>query len=241
MKRFFTAAAVAALFVAPASAADLKGSAKDDVFAAPSSDKVINWSGIYVGGFGGYTSSNDDMELGTVPTFASIEANGYNDHGLIAGISAGINAQKDRFVFGVAGDYGLSNSEFKETLTYGIKSLSGTIEDDRFWRLYGKLGYAFGERHDTLLYVLGGWGQSDVTYRLSGVGSVDKTFNGYVAGVGLTHALNNLVSFGLEYQYFDGGKETIASGTGWKLDDDRETHQIMGRINLTVGPGLFGY
>lgn len=118
MKRMLIAAATAALFIQPASAADLLGS-KDTVAGTYVDSKPINWTGVYVGGQVGYSNANHDVSgqgfeasctgvempnksagqaaceaaggtwKDTPIDWASAFVNGFDSHGAFAGVRLG--------------------------------------------------------------------------------------------------------------------------------------------------------
>jgi outer membrane immunogenic protein len=101
--------AIALGAIAPAQAADMP------VKAVPMVPVVApyNWSGIYVGANGGYSwgRSDTDVEFLTypggvpiVPPAGSITSAEFDLNGAIAGLQAGFNWQRDRWVFGIEGD-----------------------------------------------------------------------------------------------------------------------------------------
>ena len=172
--RFATLGLVAAVLASPAFAADLdygvlRGS--DDDYAAPA--PIIDWSGFYVGGHGGYSSA----ALGFGNAFQPIVANAlrysvaegeFNASQLLAarsthatggsyGAFAGINYQFDEVVVGLEADYtffGKRGSTFDQISRFGLAkdgylttvALKGqaSTEIEDFGSVRGRAGYAFG-------------------------------------------------------------------------------------------------
>src|ERR1700722_12732699 len=92
-------------FVAPALAADLPMYSKAPAIVAP----VYDWSGFYVGVFGGYGYGNHNLNNATGPAgFANFTEN-YSSEGGLGGIEAGYNYQTGNIVLGVEGDYSWSD------------------------------------------------------------------------------------------------------------------------------------
>lgn len=175
----------AAVLAAPAQAADLgvdflRGSEYDEPIVA--STPIIDWSGFYVGGHGGYSSAS----LGSKNVFQALvysesrnttgESN-FNASTLLGarserldggsyGAYAGFNVQYGDVVFGLEGDYtwfgrtGLTSdtqARIKSTgdgmlETVALTGVSRTRIQD-YGTIRGRLGYAYGS---FLPYITGG-------------------------------------------------------------------------------------
>ena len=87
--------------VSPALGADLPAYTKAPAYAEP----VYDWSGFYVGGFGGggFGNHNVNNALGSSGVFTDFTAN-YSSTGGLAGGEAGYNVQSGRFVVGIEAD-----------------------------------------------------------------------------------------------------------------------------------------
>lgn len=251
-------AMLAAFIGSSAYAADpvSRGGLKDDI--APAAARAINWTGFYVGAHAGVSNSTDDMKYDDWCSKSfklfDAEVDGFSSHGLMGGVTIGADLARDRLLVGVFGDYDWSNAEAKAHVGMfnDTRAANGSIEDGNSWTIAARAGALLGEEKRTLVYGLIGWSQEDATFKLStvpvgGGGSKDVTFSGVTAGGGIQYALNNMVSIGVEYRHFFGGTETLfddrnaTTGAGDVLTDKRDSDKIMGRINLKVGPGLFGY
>jgi outer membrane immunogenic protein len=101
------AAALAAVAVSPAFAADMR------VKAPPPIVEVWNWTGFYIGGNVGYSWGRSDTDVvyyntvtGAIiaPPPGSIFGGTFNMDGAIAGGQAGYNFQTNNWVWGVEGD-----------------------------------------------------------------------------------------------------------------------------------------
>ena len=157
----------------------LRGAEYDPV---PASVRVIDWSGVYVGGHGGYTSAALGFKNALSPmvyerSHNSTAETDFGASGLLSppskrvgsmsfGGYAGYNVQYDNFVFGIEGDYtnfgrlGYSNDSVGRTKTdsLGLQEtlhLNGTTATriNDYGTLRARLGYAI----DSLMpYVTGG-------------------------------------------------------------------------------------
>ena len=117
---------------------------------APSISHAFTWTGLYIGGDGGYGWNVANAILTTV-VGAPLTAYDYNVHGPFAGVFAGGNYQLGSFVAGVEGDWQRGNlAGNNQTPTPlgaggaspGLFTISTTIKDDESVR--GRLGMAFG-------------------------------------------------------------------------------------------------
>ena len=81
----------------PALGADLA------VKAAPPPAAVYDWTGYYIGGFGGYAFGNQNLVNGPITNFAPFTAN-WETHGAFGGGEIGGYWQSGQFVWGVQAD-----------------------------------------------------------------------------------------------------------------------------------------
>jgi opacity protein-like surface antigen len=181
--RIATLALLTTVLVSPALAADLDYGVLrgyDDDYPAPA--PIIDWSGFYFGGHGGYSSA----ALGFGNAFQPIVANALRNtvaeiemgasHYLAArathsggasyGVFAGINYQFEDVVAGIEADYtyfGRSGTAFDQITRYSITKdnylttvdLTGqaSTKIQDYGTIRGRLGYAFG---NFLPFVTGG-------------------------------------------------------------------------------------
>ncbi|CAO4155275.1 Outer membrane protein beta-barrel domain-containing protein [Methylorubrum thiocyanatum] len=172
--RFATLALLTSVLATPALAADLdygvlRGSDDDYLPPAP----VVDWSGFYVGGHGGYSSA----ALGFTNAFQPIAAHALRNTvaeaemnasqylaarathsgGASYGVFAGVNYQFDEVVAGIEVDYtyfGRSGSTFDQIarsmitkdgfLTTVALTGEATTKIEDYGTIRGRLGYAFG-------------------------------------------------------------------------------------------------
>jgi outer membrane immunogenic protein len=213
MKRILlTTVSLCALgFAAPALAADLPA-----YKAAPIVAATYDWSGYYVGVFGGYGYGNHNLNNATGPAgFANYTVN-YSSQGGIGGVEAGYNYQSGNIVFGVEGDYSWAsingNDNFGSTDALGNASSDAT---SLRWSgtLRGRGGIAVDR---LLLFFTGGWAYGDLrhtnTDSVSGVDQFDNNRSGLTAGGGIAYAFTNNVIGKIEYRYYDFGTYTRAGG-----------------------------
>jgi outer membrane immunogenic protein len=200
--RLLASAAIGALSIGSAGAADLprRGPA---LKAAPAiAPACAQFRGFYVGGQGGSTLYNhrwQDLngfikdELGhETPDHSDTTKLGWN-----AGATAGYNWQARCTVFGVEADWNWTNAKATKYLTSDPGSEDVYVSSKMKW--FGTLRTRTGLVVDNLLlYVTGGlaWARFDRSFTLNAFGDVE-TFSsrdnrwGWTAGVGTEWAINN--------------------------------------------------
>ncbi|MGH6906813.1 MAG: outer membrane protein [Aestuariivirga sp.] len=189
MKRLLLGFAFAATMTAsPVLAADL------DEPPPPDFSPIYDWSGIYVGVFGGLVFVETPYVPigGGDPEFGGASG--------IAGVLAGAQWQWDNFVLGVEGDWGWG---FGETAQNIIDETDYTINSVATLR--ARLGFAFD---DTMIYATGGVATANATLDAYVLGiDDDQTHWGWVIGGGMEHAFSENFTGRLEYLYASFGEE----------------------------------
>lgn len=220
------AAGAAAAFASQASAADLGGRYEPEPAFVPTvaPEPFWNWTGLYLGGNIGYGFSGIDGDLlrQTAPASSNIGAlKGFDTDGVIGGLQAGYNWQREHMVLGLETDFQFTDmSDSARGVYVPSAAYSGAAKADLDW--YGtvraRLGYAQGQ---ALYYVTGGlaYGAVDLSQYVSGpAGDVrfsdDKTKVGYTVGAGIEYAFDPHWSTRLEYQYVDLGDARLNGGVG---------------------------
>jgi len=198
MKKLLLAGiAVAAIFSAPALAADYP-------MKAPPAPSVFNWTGFYVGANGGYGWNDGDphanitTNLGGAASFTEP-----GEKGLFLGAQGGYNWQVGQFVLGVEADFqGANIAGDMPTTLFGANAFSDHRSVRWFGTARGRVGYAFGQ---LLVYGTGGFAYGEVNNHVitNGVADTKATQDkgGYAAGGGLEWALDQFWSAKFEYEY----------------------------------------
>lgn len=192
----------------PALAADLPY-AKAPTPAQP----VYDWTGVYVGVFGGggFGNHNVNNATGQAVPFADFSAN-YASQGGLAGGEAGYNWQSGNYVVGVESDLfwtGIRGNDSSQ-ISAGAFPGVGAVDADN-WRWGGTLRARGGFTIDRwLMFFTGGYAFGDIQHtNTPPAGSglpVDRfnvTANGLTAGAGFAYAITNNVSAKFEYRYYN--------------------------------------
>jgi outer membrane immunogenic protein len=200
MKRvLLTTVALGALALgSQAMAADLP------VKAAPLAPPTYDWSGFYVGGFGGYGFGNQNINNSTGPAgFADFTAN-FESHGPMAGGEIGYNWMVTRdIMFGLEGDGAWTNIRGNDNFALGW-------DDANHLKWVGSLRVRSGFTVDRLLmFFTGGWAVGDIDHTNTNPGFGVDTFSahrsGLTAGGGIAYAITNNLIGKIEYRYYDLG------------------------------------
>lgn len=254
--------AIIAAFAAVASmsttayAADMypKGGSLKDAPEAYDAPAAI-WAGLYVGGSVGFGVGDTSgrlkfdkkdreektevafrLEDSEGPDFSSLFSSDYDVSGAIYGVHVGYNVQRDNLVFGV--ELGVNGTDIDGSDSCGLFAL-GKCERSLDWyaTAVGRLGYASGR---TLFYGFGGiaWGevQTDISFLGFGV-SGEETHVGWVAGLGIEHAMSDRFSVRVEYSHVDLGEEDhdLGDGLSSEVDLSFDSIKVGASYKLTGG------
>ena len=185
--------------VSPAFGADLAMYTKAPTLAAPAYD----WSGYYVGVFGGGGYGNHNLNNATGPAGnANFTAN-YSSQGALAGGEIGYNVQSGSFLAGIEGDYTWSDIKGDDSFALGAN-------DATKLRGVGTLRARAGFTVDRwLMFFTGGWAYGDLLHTntdpVLGVDQFAAHRSGLTGGGGIAYALTDNMIGKLEYRYYDFG------------------------------------
>lgn len=202
MKKLFAAAFAATTL---ASAALASGPiAPIEPYVPPVVPTTYDWSGAYVGlRVGVPTGENFWAERGVgaaaIPGTWS---------GTPYGLTAGYDRQHGNYVFGAAIDYtgGTLSAQSTTSGTFVCGPGCDTAVENQY-AIRGRIGRAMDR---TLVYVTGGFASGEATASVAGFGTLgNDRLNGWTAGIGLEHAVNNRFSVSLEYLFTDLGRLEI--------------------------------
>ena len=208
MKRIlFTTVSLGVLgLMSPALAADLPAYTK----AAPVVAPVYDWSGIYIGAYGGGGFGNHNYNNGTTNGFANYLIN-YDSSGGIAGGEVGWNGQSGNLVGGLELTGFWSGIKGNDASQFNLGALPiGAIDQSNLrWggAVLARGGYAIDR---LLLFFTGGWAFGDIVHTSTTAGFPVDTFSnhqsGLAAGGGIAYAITNNVIGKLEYRYYNMGR-----------------------------------
>jgi outer membrane immunogenic protein len=212
MKRIlFTTVSLAVLgFMSPALAADLAPYTK----AAPLASPVYDWSGFYVGVYGGGGFGNHNYNNGTPNGFANNLLT-YDSTGGIGGGEAGYNVQSGNIVVGVEATgfwSGIKGSDLSQ-FNNGTLPIVAIDQSNLRWggAVLARGGYAIDR---LLLFFTGGWAFGDIVHTDTNPGVGVDTFtnhqSGLAAGGGIAYAITNNLIGKFEYRYYDFGRYSRA-------------------------------
>jgi outer membrane immunogenic protein len=166
------------------------------------------WQGAYIGINGGYGWSNSGLT---------------DPDGGFGGGQIGYNWQRDRFVFGVEGDFQASDINAKSFGSFG----DAKSDVNWFSTMRGRVGFANGP---FLIYGTGGVAFADISNRLDTGLEVFKdsgTQTGYAVGGGLEWAFARNWSAKAEYLYLGFGDDKITSDSdAIRVNNDIQTVRV---------------
>jgi outer membrane immunogenic protein len=165
----------------------------------------FDWTGFYVGVYGGYGWGDVDVDDG----FAESDTEGG-----LAGGTVGYNMQSGNFVYGLEADGGWAGIETQDFADDENVNLDWTST------VRGRVGYAFD---NFLVYATGGAAIGGVEDELSGD---DDTRLGWTAGAGVEASLTEHISAKVEYLYLDLGDDDLGG-----VPVDIQVHTVKGGIN----------
>ncbi|SHL80077.1 outer membrane immunogenic protein [Bradyrhizobium lablabi] len=205
MKRvLFTTVSVLGL-MSPALGADL--AMKAPVVATP----MYDWSGFYVGVYGGGGFGNHNLNNALGPLgFANYTIN-YDSTGGIGGGEVGYNVQSGNYVVGVEGDGFWSGIKGSDRSQFNNGTLPIFAIDETKLRYGGSFRARGGIALDRiLLFVDGGWATGSLVHTNTvpgvGVDSFTVQRSGLTAGGGIAYAITNNLIGKFEYRYYDFGR-----------------------------------
>jgi outer membrane immunogenic protein len=199
MKKFFVTCIAAAAFCgAPA-------------FAAPPAAPIFNWSGFYVGAFGGYGWGHSNWHTDYVSPNNFDDS--LNPRGAFFGGLIGYNWQAaPNWVLGIEADGAIANLVDSHRGPGDYATLyNATIKDDvgSFGTVRSRAGYTWGME---MFYVTGGWAwlQNKNTLNYPPTTTVNHssaTHSGWAVGAGWEHAFDRNWSVKAEYLYMGFGSK----------------------------------
>jgi len=202
MKSFLmgTVALAAIGMALPASAADLAARPYTKA-PAPVPVQIYNWTGFYIGGFGGYGWTGD----------VTSRVGGIDMTGGFGGGTLGYNWQNGNFVYGIEVD--AAGADISASV--GVPGvLWAKSQINAFGTVRGRLGIT--PSPSSLLYVTGGyaWANNKLSVDVGGITASDsRTHGGWTVGAGLEYMFAPSWSAKVEYLYADLDSQDYFNGT----------------------------
>lgn len=196
--------------------------------------QIYNWSGIYVGGHigGAYSASSWSDPFGAASN------DDFNSWGFLGGAQVGANAQFNRLVLGLEGDF--SWTSIKNS---GTDSIGEALNTNVQWTstVTGRVGAAFDR---LLVYGKGGLAlaqdQSSLT-DLAGNTATDSFLRtGWTVGAGLEYALDDNWSAKIEYDYLGFGPQSMTFTTpieSVSSNASLNVQEVKAGLNFRFGGG----
>ena len=242
----------------------------------PPAPVMYNWNGIYIGAhiggawFDGNHNDRFDPALTTLTGFTFVDHGfGHNNGRFIGGGQIGWNYQVSQWVWGIEGQIsGVASNNDDQACGFfapaGANNFLFRCRDRSGWiaSIAARLGVAFGQTGNWLLYVKGGGAFADANFGLrfrddcatiivpatictSGAtfNNNDNTRSGWMVGVGLEYGAWGNWSWKLEYNFMDFGHRDIHFDTvlpGGRivhdLDFDRQINVVKFGLNYHFAP-----
>jgi outer membrane immunogenic protein len=203
MKRtLFTTVSLGVLgLMSPALGADLPPYGK-----APAVVSLLyDWSGFYVGVFGGGGFGNHNVNNGTPNGFASYIFT-YDATGAVAGGEIGYNFQSGSYVVGVE-----ATGFWSDIKGDDASQQLGLIDADNLRDVVTLVGRGGITVDRLMLFFTGGWAYGDILHTNTNPGNIpavdqfSTTRSGLTAGGGIAYAITDNLIGKFEYRYFDFG------------------------------------
>jgi outer membrane immunogenic protein len=204
MKKFLLASVgFIALGTVSASATDLPRREVMPVKAPVYVSQAYNWTGGYVGLYGGGGWGHSD--------YSAPFSGSSNLSGGVLGSTLGYNYQVGQAVFGVEGDFGPSN--LRGSSACGPTSCD--THNNWLGTARGRLGYATDR---FMPYVTGGAAFGNIKTSAAGFGDSNSNKTGWTLGGGVEAALSGPWTAKIEYLYVDLGRGTgfVGSDTSFR-------------------------
>jgi outer membrane immunogenic protein len=207
MRKFLLVTASAVALTAPAFGADMSSPQPMAYTKAPMVAPAFTWTGLYLGGHGGYGWGR----IRSIDPTGLTPDSTVDTKGGLAGGQIGYLYQMGPWVLGVEGTMAWSDVKFNSVGPFGIGTIN--VKNDYIGTVAGRAGYAFDR---ALLYGKGGVAFTrDVLAATDGLGGTSSgTFNrtGYVVGGGVEYAFWDRWSARVEYNFLDFGTKLETPG-----------------------------
>jgi outer membrane immunogenic protein len=212
---------------------------------------VFNWTGCYVGAHGGYGWGRRTIH--SPLTGIEFEPGAHDIDGAFAGGQVGCNVQYHRWVLGAEAQVAWADIEGQSPILESFGERFGwASKTDMVGSLAGRLGWAFGQNGQTLIFAKGGLGfaraKSWTTFEAPNTpffinNITDRhMYWGWMIGGWVEHALNNHWSIKVEYNYMDFDAENVRScNTAVPFCEVAQFQQHLHLVKAGINYRFFGY
>lgn len=251
MKNWLLAGVASVTLAAPAMAADIEQPVPAPVYKAPYvAVPAYDWSGFYIGGFGGYSWTSVNGTTTNTATGAQFPSNTHELSAPHGGGQIGFDYMWPyRMVIGVVADI-VSGESHSNTLVDSAGNVSTnasrTFESGT---VRARFGYAFDR---VLLYGTGGWAWSDgqvsrtqVTGTVGSAGpgtveSIDKELSGWTAGAGVAYAVMDYLNVFAEYRFVAAGSAFTFPLAQRSVNEFSNVNAVMVGLNVKLNGNPVG-
>jgi len=224
--------AAACVFSCSAFAADIIYNDPPAPPAPPMMPAPFNWSGAYIGVFGGVATG--DTKMGIHPTDGDLPRElDQRAGGFIGGAQVGYDWQVNRWVLGAVADIAATNYKSKFSVSDGSDTIKMEGKLSYLGTVRARVGYAFDR---TLVYGHGGfaYGKTKQSVDVAGTdfSNASKNRTGWTIGAGAEYAVTDRISLGTEYSYVDLGKKEIYKDDTDSIREDVAFHSVKAFLNI---------
>jgi outer membrane immunogenic protein len=197
MRKWLVSAAIAALSIGSAAAADLS---RPIYKAPPAPVAVFDWTGFYIGANIGYGWASTDVTVAGVSGSENLK-------GVLGGGQIGYNWQVGNWILGLEADG--QGTDQKANFSGTAAGVTVTENDSVPWFVTarGRVGYAIAPMY--MIYATGGAAWMDFKSSISATGLGTATWEtshvGWTAGAGIEGAITRNWSWKAEYLHLDTG------------------------------------
>lgn len=195
------------------------------LFAIPSAVASSEWSGSYLGVYGGY------VDAGSTWDAAAAAGETLSPEGGTLGVFFGMNWEQNGLLLGAEAN--VAFTDFGETDDCANPVFECTLDVNWLGSLRGRAGLAFDE---VLVYGTGGLAWSVIQTSTDEIGNPSQTqaLLGWTAGAGLEIALEKGVRLGVEYRHSEYGDADAISPSSAFRDFDLDTDEVTIRLSVPL-------
>ncbi|WP_028032334.1 outer membrane protein [Chelativorans sp. J32] len=195
--------------------------------APPPLPAKFDWSGAYIGVFGGVTTGDFKYNVSSANFGLGLKGSGF-----IGGAQVGYDWQMNNWVLGAVADIAATNHKADVSLDATSPRLDAAPKLKYLGTVRARAGYAWDR---TLFYGHGGFAYGKTELSLTAAGNTAKASQnrtGWTIGAGVEYAMTDRISLGTEYSYVDLGKKDIFNFGANSLKEDVTFHSLRALLNV---------